>query len=370
MATLDEVPFGPSFGSIDATPLWLVLLGETSDWIGDPVLLDRLWPTALRALDWVDARTAADPDGFLRYLGRPGALANEGWKDSPDAIRDRSGAIVPAPIALAEVQGYVYDAWRRMARMARGRADPALADRLTARARRLRRRFDAAFWIGDRETVALALGRDGRVADAISSNAGQCLWTGILNVWSERAVARRTLARDMDSGWGIRTLGAAEPAFDPGGYHTGSVWPHDTALIVGGLRRAGFDEAAQGLADRLLEAAGALAGDRLPELISGDGRLPGLGPGPVARACPVQAWASAAPLHLVRSLLGLQPHAAFGRLILQRPALPTAVGAMRISGIRVGSAQLDLGISRTRRGIRVRRLGPDGPARVVVSTRP
>ena len=370
MARLGEVPFGPSFGSVDATPLWLIMLGEASDWVGDPALLDGLWPNALRALDWIDARTLADPDGFLRYLGQPGALANEGWKDSPDAIRDRSGAIVPPPIALAEVQGYVHDAWRRMARMAQARGDSALAQRLMARARRLRRRFDAAFWINDRQTVALALGRDGGVADAISSNAGQCLWTGILNVSSATAVAGRILAPDMDSGWGIRTLGASEPAFDPLGYHTGSVWPHDTALIAGGLKQAGFDEAAQGIADRLLEAAGALPGDRLPELISGDERRPGLGPGQVPGACPVQAWASAAPLHLIRSLLGLQPDAALGRLSLQRPALPTAVGTLRISGLRVGGTSLDLGISRTRRGIRVRTLGREGRVRVVVTRRP
>jgi glycogen debranching enzyme len=171
----------------------------------------------------------------------------------------------------------------------------------------------------------------------------------------------------MDSGWGIRTLAASEPAYDPLGYHTGSVWPHDAALIAGGLKRAGFDAAALGIADRLLEAAAAMPASRLPELVSGEARRPGDGPGPVPGACPVQAWASAAPLHVVRSLLGLQPNAALGRLSLKRPGLPTTVGTMRISGLLVGSSQVDLEIRRTRRGFRIRTFGPDGPIRVTPS---
>jgi glycogen debranching enzyme len=361
MARLGEVPFGPSFGSVDATPLWLLVLGEANDWIGDPALVARLWPAALAALHWIEARTRPDPDGFLRYVGRPGALANEGWKDSPDSIRDRSGAIVPGPIALAEVQGYLYDAYRRLARVARWQADPGLADRLDRRARRLRGRFEAEFWIPDRGFPAMAIGRDGQAADAIASNPGQCLGTGLLGRAGEVAVARRILAGDMVSGGGIRTLAASEPAFDPLGYHIGSVWPHDTALIVGGLKRAGFDEAAVGVADRLLEAAGVLPAGRLPELVSGSARRAGHGPGAVPNACQVQAWASAAPLHLVRALLGLEADAKRHRLVLRRPALPTSVGRLTIAGLALGVARVDLEVTRRRTGLQVRATAVHGP---------
>jgi glycogen debranching enzyme len=365
MARLGEVPFGPSFGSVDATPLWLILLGEANDWLADTVLVEQLWPAALRALDWLDTRLARGQDQFLRYAGRPGALANEGWKDSPDAVRDRDGALVPAPIALSEVQGYLYDAWRRLARLARERGEAALASSLDLRAGRLRARFRDAFWIADRSFPAMALGRAGRVADAIASNPGHCLWSGILGPREAAAVARRILEDDMDSGWGIRTLAAGEPAFDPLGYHTGSVWPHDTALIAGGLKRAGFDVAAIKLADQLLETALALPAGRLPELLSGEARSRRAGPGLVEGACPVQAWASAAPLHLVRSLLGLEPDGRAGCLVLRRPRLPSAVDRLRVRGLRVGAGRLDLEVSRSRSGVRVRLLGGDSTIRLV-----
>jgi glycogen debranching enzyme len=357
MARLGEVPFGPSFGSVDATPLFLVLLGETIDWLDDRALLDRLWPAALRALAWIDARLGSHPGGFLRYDGRPGALANEGWKDSPDAVRDRDGAIVPSPIALAEVQGYVYEAWRRMARLARQQGEAHLARRLIRQAARLRARVDAAFWSPERSFPPMAIGRDGRLADAIASNAGQCLWTGILPGTRAATVAGRTLASDMDSGWGIRTIAASEPAFDPRGYHTGSVWPHDTALIAGGLKRAGFDDDALRLADHLFEAAALLPAGRLPELISGAARIPGKPPELVPGACTIQAWASAAPLHLVRILLGLEPAPRQQRLGLRRPRLPSAVDALAIRGLAVGGQRLDLEVRRTRTGVRARARG-------------
>ena len=367
MARLGEVPFGPSFGSVDATPLWLILLAEHDDWTGDRALLEALWPAALRALAWIDARAGRDPHGFVRYDGRPGALANEGWKDSPDSIRDRSGAIVPPPIALVEVQGYVYDAWRRVARLARSLGEGGLAGRLDGRAEQIRAEFRAAFWVADRSFPAIALGRDDRLADAIASNAGQALWSGILDPAGAQQVAGRLAQADLDSGWGLRTLAASEPAFDPHGYHTGSVWPHDTALITGGLRRAGFDAIALGLADHLLQAAAASPDGRLPELIGGEPRQPGQGPAVVAGACLVQAWSSAAPLHLVRSLLGLEPEAATRRLVLERPVLPSAVGRLRLTGLAVGRERVDLVVSRTRSGIRVRTAG--GPGRVDVVVR-
>jgi glycogen debranching enzyme len=367
MARLDEVPFGPSFASVDATPLWLVLLGELGDWTGDRAVVDALWPAAVRALDWLDRRAAVARDGFIRYTGRPGALANEGWKDSPDAIRDRTGAIVPAPIALAEVQGYAYDALRRMAGLARSRGEGALANRLNRRARDLRSAFHDAFWTADRQFPPIAIGRDGRAADAIASNGGQCLWSGIVDPARTAAIAERLLTSEMDSGWGIRTLASDEPAFDPSGYHTGSVWPHDTALIVGGLKSSGFDRAALDLADRLLEAAAALPNQRLPELFSGAERRPAGPPALLPNACVVQAWASAAPLHLVRTLLGLRPMARSGRLVLDRPRLPSRVGRLALRGVAVGPRRVDLEVTRTRAGFRARSTSRAGRIEVVSS---
>jgi glycogen debranching enzyme len=357
MARAGEVPFGPSFGSVDATPLWLVLLAEANDWLDDGALVERLWPAAVRALDWIDARIRRDPAGFLRYDGHPGALANEGWKDSPDSVRDHRGAIVPPPIALAEVQGYVYDGWRRLGRLAARRGDSRLAARLNRKAARLRAAFGAAFWSPRRGLLPMAIGRDGRLADALASNIGQCLWTGVLDRARAAMVASRMLTADLDSGWGIRTMAASEPAFDPLGYHTGSVWPHDTAVIAGGLKRAGFDEGAQRIADELLEAAALLPAGRLPELISGARRTPDRGPELVPGACTIQAWASAAPLHLVRVLLGLEPAASARRLGLRRPHLPGAVDSLTLRGLAVGSERLDLEVRRSRRGVRARVIG-------------
>ena len=275
MARCGEVPFGPSFGSVDATPLWLVLLGEANDWLGDPALLDRLWPAALRALGWLDARLRLDEGRFLRYVGRPGALANEGWKDSPDAVRDRSGATVPAPIALAEVQGYRL---RRLA--ADGQAGTAARRAASRRSPGPPRGPAAAPVPRLRSGLPIEASRRWPSAATTASpmrsprmSANACGRGSSTRPWprpSPGGSSRRTWIRAGGSGrWRH-----SEPAFDPLGYHTGSVWPHDTALIAGGLKRAGFDAAAIHVADELLEAALALPASRLPELLSGEARDP------------------------------------------------------------------------------------------------
>ena len=202
-----ETPHTPYFGTVDATPLWLVLLGATFDWTGDRALIDRLWPNVLRALDWIDRYGDRDGDGFVEYERRTDrGLLNQGWKDSSDAIRDRRGRLVHTPIALAEVQGYVFDAKRRIAGLARIRGDGALAGRLEAEAEQLRDRFEQAFWVDDLGFYAMALDGDKRPADAIASNAGQCLWTGIVSPERAGRVVERLMAPDMFTGWGIRTL--------------------------------------------------------------------------------------------------------------------------------------------------------------------
>ncbi|MBI3748236.1 MAG: amylo-alpha-1,6-glucosidase [Chloroflexi bacterium] len=254
MSRTGELPFSPYYGSIDATPLWLILLGETHDWTGDDALVERYWPNALAALDWIDKWGDRDGDGFVEYERKAETgLRNQGWKDSTEAIRWLDGSLAETPIALAEVQGYVFDAKRRMARLARHRGDATLADRLDAEALELQRRFAQAFRLAD-GSIAMALDRSKRPVDTIGSNPGHCLWSGIVPVDQAPAVAAMLGTPAMDSGWGLRTYAADQPGYNPIGYHIGSVWPHDNAIIAAGLTRYGFREQAASIAAAMLEA--------------------------------------------------------------------------------------------------------------------
>ncbi|HEY7131806.1 MAG TPA: glycogen debranching N-terminal domain-containing protein, partial [Candidatus Limnocylindrales bacterium] len=222
MAGAGELPHTPYYGSIDSTPLWLILFAATFDWTGDRAFVEKLWPNALRALDWIDHYGDRDGDGFVEYERRsPRGLVNQGWKDSGDCIRDRNGRIATAPIALAEVQGYVYDAKRRIADLAAMRGDHELATRLRNEAEQLRRTFEEHFWVEDLRYYAMALDGEKHVVDGIGSNAGQCLWSGIATVSRARDVADRLMSPSMFSGWGIRTYGQDQPGYNPIGYHTG-----------------------------------------------------------------------------------------------------------------------------------------------------
>ncbi|HSS35330.1 MAG TPA: glycogen debranching N-terminal domain-containing protein, partial [Patescibacteria group bacterium] len=343
MARTGELPFATYYGSVDSTPLWLILLGETHDWTGDDALVDRLWPNALAALAWIDQSGDVDGDGFVEYLRRaPLGLINQGWKDSTDAIRDRAGRRAEPPIALAEVQGYVHDAKRRMARLARRRSETALADRLEREADELKTRFNAAFWVADRGFYAMALDDAKRPMDALASNAGQALWGGIVDKARAAAVVAKLNGPELDSGWGVRTYGAGQPGYNPLGYHTGSVWPHDNALIVAGIKRYGFDLEAGALAGRIFEAAQRFPDLRLPELYCGFDRRDVGVPVPYPVACSPQAWSAASALLLVRTMVGARASAADRTLELVRPHLPTWLGKLTVTGLRVGDASVDL----------------------------
>ena len=343
MARHHEVPHTPYYGSVDSTPLWLVLLGATVDWTGDLALADRFWPNALAALEWIDRWGDRDGDGFVEYQRRsPGGLVNQGWKDSHDAIRDRSGREVHAPIALVEVQGYVFDAKRRMAGLARLRGEDELAARLEREAEVLRQRFEDAFWVEDLGFYAMALDGDKRPADAIGSNAGQCLWSGIVAADRARRVADRLLSPDMFSGWGIRTYAAGQTGYNPIGYHTGTVWPHDTSLIGAGLKRYGFHDEANRLVGRVFEAAQHFTDYRLPELFCGFDRDVSPIPVPYPVACSPQAWAAGATFLFLETMLGLRAHAGRRELELHRPNLPDWLGKVTLSNLRVGEATVDL----------------------------
>src|SRR4051794_18286254 len=351
MARTGETPHRPYYGTVDATPLWLILLGATFDWTGDRALVDRLWPNALRALDWIDRYGDRDGDGFVEYERRtPRGLLNQGWKDSSDGIRDREGRLAETPIALAEVQGYVYDAKRRMAGLARIRGERKLATRLDAEAETLRQRFEEAFWSEDQQFYAMALDGSKRQADAIGSNAGQCLWTGIVSPERAQRVIARLSEPDMYSGWGIRTYAAGQVGYNPIGYHTGSVWPHDVSLIAAGFKRYGFHDEANRLCGRVFEASQHFADFRLPELFCGFDR--DVSPVPVAYpvACSPQAWAAGSVFLFLETMLGLRPNAAAHELELARPELPDWLSKVTMKNLRVGDEDVDLLFHRWRGG--------------------
>lgn len=264
------------------------------------------------------------------------------------------------------VQGYAYDARVRIARLARARGDLTLARRLEAEARRLRARFESAFWVPEQATYALALDGHKQPMDAIGSNQGHALWSGVVGPRRAAAVAALLCGPGLNSGWGIRTFAAGQPGYSPLGYHTGTVWPHDTAIAVAGLQQAGFDLEASHLAAELFEAAGTFPADRLPELYCGYGRDEMGPPVPYPVACAPQAWAAAAPLLVVRALLGMRPDAARGTLHLERPALPAGLHWLSLSGLRVGDARIDLRCVRTRSGVRAEVVRQTGRLTVTV----
>jgi glycogen debranching enzyme len=343
MARSGELPHTPYYGSVDSTPLWLILFGATFDWTGDRAMVDRLWPNALAALEWIDRYGDRDGDGFVEYERRsPRGLLNQGWKDSSDAIRDRQGREAVPPIALAEVQGYVYDAKRRMARLAAIRGDVEHAARLDNEADQLATRFEGAFWMEDRRYYAMALDRDKRHADAIASNAGHCLWSGIVSPDRARDVVDQILRPSMFSGWGVRTFAADQPGYNPIGYHTGTVWPHDTSLIAAGFKRYGFDDASNRLVGQMMEAAQGFQDYRLPELFCGFDRTDAHTPVPYPVACSPQAWAAGSSFLFLETMVGLRAHADRHELELLHPHLPDWLGKVTLTDLRIGEASVDL----------------------------
>lgn len=366
MTRTGELPFSPYFGSIDATPLWLILLGETHDWTGNDALVERLWPNVLAALAWIDDWGDRDGDGFIEYERQaPTGLLNQGWKDSGDAIRWADGTLAATPIALAEAQGYVFDAKRRIARLARGRSDFDLADRLERQAATLKRRFAEAFTLPN-GYLAMALDGDKRPVDTVGSNAGHCLWSGIVEAGAAAAVVETLGSPAMSSGWGVRTFAADQAGYNPIGYHTGTVWPHDTAIAAAGARRYGFDAIGGRLSGDLLAAAHHFPAYRLPELFCGFDRASTGAPVAYPVACSPQAWAAGSPLMLIRTMLGLHADASLGQLTLEKPDLPKDITKVVVKGLRVGDASCDLLLHRWRGLTSAEVLRKDGPLEVIV----
>ncbi len=367
LSSAGEIPHTPYYGSVDSTPLWLILLGEYERWTADRELVDRLWPNALAALDWIDTSGDLDGDGFVEYERRsPRGLLNQGWKDSSDANRFRDGSLARAPLALVEVQAYVYRARLEMARLFRMRGEVAAAEGQEAAAAALAEHFEAAFWMEEAGTYAMALDADKRQVDAIASNAGHVLWCGIASPERARAVAASLLGPGMWSGWGIRTLSAEMAGYNPIGYHIGTVWPHDNAIAAAGMLRYGFRADAARVAAAMLEATVYFRDSRLPELFCGFDRARSPFPVPYPVACSPQAWAAGSLYQLLAAMLGLEPDAARRQLVLHAPLLPDWLPDLRLENLRVGDAVVDLLVRRTDGSAGVEVLRRVGDVSVVV----
>jgi glycogen debranching enzyme len=332
------------YGSADATPLFVMLLGELRRWGLARELVDELMPNADAAMAWIDDFGDADGDGYVEYERMTDrGLANQGWKDSWDGIRYADGTVAQAPIALCEVQAYVYGAYLARAHFAFEAGDTATYERYRQRAHDLKEAFNRDFWLPDRGWFAVGLDAHKRPIDSLASNMGHCLWTGIVDEDKAPVVARRLLEPDLFSGWGIRTLGASMPGYNPVSYHCGSVWPHDSAIIAAGLARYGFVEEAQKVVMALLDAAMAQGG-RLPELFTGLER--GTLPVPVGypTSCSPQAWAAASPLLCLRTLLRFDPWVPYGKTWLA-PMIPSSIGALRVERIPLAGARVTVEVS-------------------------
>jgi glycogen debranching enzyme len=365
MAACREIPFIPYYGTVDATPLFVTVLAEYLRWTADLDLARELWPAAERAVGWMDATAAAT--GYLTYRRRsPIGLVNQGWKDSHDAIMHASGALADSPIALVEVQGYYHAALRGAAEIAELLGQGARAAGLRERAEGLRARFEQDFWLEDEAYYALALDGHGRPCRVIASNPGHCLWTRIVGRERAEQVAKRLLADELFSGWGVRTLSARESLYNPMSYHNGSVWPHDTAIAAEGLRRYRARDAFLTLATGLFDAVLHFEGLRMPELFCGFPRTPGHGPTRYPVACSPQAWSAGTAFQLVAGMLGLVAEAGSNRLTLDHPQLPPWLDWLEVHGLRVHRSRVALRVTRGKEAAVVEMLEREGDVELLV----
>ena len=347
MSNLREIPFGRYYGSIDSTPLFLILAARYFEATDDTDGIRLLWPNLIAAMSWLETYGDIDGDGFVEYgrTSRDG-LVQQGWKDSNDSVFHRDGTLAQGPIALAEVQGYAFAAYEGMARIASALGEHSLSAHWKDCAETLRQRFDASFWCEEISTYALALDRSKLPCRVRTSNAGHCLYSGIALPSRSEALSQQLLSNEMFSGWGIRTLAFNEQRYNPMSYHNGSIWPHDSAIVAAGLAAYGFKDAAARVLAALFDATLFTPLHRLPELFCGFGRHPGQGPTRYPVACSPQAWSSGAVFMLLQSMIGLEVHARDRRVLLRHAFLPPFLEEVRIRNLRVGKATVDLRLLR------------------------
>ncbi|MBV8493135.1 MAG: amylo-alpha-1,6-glucosidase [Alphaproteobacteria bacterium] len=366
MARLGEVPFARYYGSVDATPLFVMLAGAYAMRTGDFDTIRELWPNIKAALQWLDKYGDRDRDGFVEYDRQSSAgLANQGWKDSGDAIFHADGALAEGPIALCEVQGYVYAAKRHAAHLARALGDDKMATQFDDAAEKLRHRFEAAFWCEDLSTYAVALDGAKRPCRVITSNAGHTLLTGIASPEHASRVADTLFRVGSFSGWGIRTVDMSAVRYNPISYHNGSVWPHDNAMIALGLARYGFQEPVLQILTGMFNAASYWEPRRLPELFCGFARRR-TGPTMYPVACSPQAWASAAVFALVQASLGLQFDPGAREIHFEHPMLPNFLDHLHVRGLKLGTAEADVLLHRSGEEVAATVTRRSGTVRIVI----
>ncbi|MFC4727663.1 glycogen debranching N-terminal domain-containing protein [Coralloluteibacterium thermophilus] len=368
MAALSELPFARYYGGVDTTPLFLMLAGAYAERTGDMALIDRLWPALLAAMQWIERSCDADPDGCLSYArGEASGLANQGWKDSEDSVFHADGSDAEGPIALVEVQGYVFAALHAMAALAERRGEGDAATRWRARASALRAVVEHRFW--DEALGFYAIARDGRgrMCRIRASNVGHLLASGLPDPERGARVVAHLRSVAFDGGWGVRTVAADQARFNPMSYHNGSVWPHDVAFCAAGLARYGARDAALRLLEETFEAA-VHFGMRLPELFCGFPRAPGEPPIAYPVACLPQAWAAGSVFLLLQAALGVHVDAAAGEVVVDRPLLPAGVDRLLLQGLDIGGTRLDIEFQRMGDRVVAARCG-DGHGAVKVVAR-
>jgi glycogen debranching enzyme len=365
MAILGEVPFRLYYGSVDATPLFVMLAGMYVQRTGDLDTIRELWPHIEAALAWIDRTADQDGDGFLKYArAHEKGLANQGWKDSFDSVFHADGRLAEGAIALAEVQGYVFAARHMAAHCARLLGDDARADVLAAQAGKLTERFENSYWCEELGTYAIALDGDKKACRVATSNAGHLLFTGLAEPERARRVAAGLMSVEFFAGWGIRTVAEGAARYNPMSYHNGSVWPHDNALIALGLARYGEHDAVERVFTALFDAAVYMDLRRLPELFCGFKRQRGRGPTLYPVACSPQAWAAATPFALLQASLGIEFEPGNHEIRLRNPHLPAFLDDVTIRGLRLGPARVDIAVQRVGREIAVRVIRNEGRIQV------
>ncbi|HEY3309373.1 MAG TPA: amylo-alpha-1,6-glucosidase [Desulfuromonadaceae bacterium] len=368
MAALGEIPFGTYYGSVDSTPLFVVLAGAYYERTGDRDFISGIWPNVLRALDWIDTYGDADGDGFVEYARHSHeGLVQQGWKDSEDSVFHADGTLAKAPIALCEVQGYVYEAKMRAADLARLLGDHERAAALQEQARVLRQRFQEAFWCEDLSFYALALDGDKRPCRVRASNAGHCLFSGIAAPEHAGPISTQLSSDIFFTGWGLRTVASNEKRYNPMSYHNGSIWPHDNALIAAGLARFGFTTEAVAILEGIYHASLAMDLHRLPELFCGFKRREDFSPILYPVACAPQAWAAASVYLMLQGCMGLSIDADKNRICFFHPVLPPFLNEVSISNLQIATgSSVDVVLKRYDQDIAVSVVRKKGPVEVII----
>jgi glycogen debranching enzyme len=368
MADLNEIPFKQYYGSIDSTPLFIVLAGAYFKRTGDVETISRIWPNIELALTWIDIYGDKDGDMFVEYERKEkSGLFNQGWKDSHDAVSYSDGRIINPPIALCEVQGYVYDAWNKASLMAKTLGLFDKARTLAQRAESLKEKFSKHFWSEDKSTFYLALDADKKPCNVVSSNAGHCLFSGIATKEQAMKVALSLFSTKMFTGWGIRTLASGEVRFNPMSYHNGSVWPHDNALIAYGLAKYGLKSEVTKVTKALFDASLFIEGQRLPELFCGFKRREGEPPTDYPVACSPQTWSVASCFMIIQSFLGMELDAFENVIRFHKPVLPDFIESLEIRNLKFRKNYIDIRFTKAYDSVSISILNKDSSVRMEIT---